>query len=112
MASQEILNSKIQELQAFERTSQTYAIEKQNFQIELNGVDNALDELKVVKDEVYKIVGGLMVRSDKKVLVNELEEKKKMLDLRIKNIEKQEKIIDDKVDALKKEVNSSLSNKE
>lgn len=110
--AQDQLGSKIQELQAFERNAQNYAVEKQNYQIELNGINNALDELKVVKDEVYKIVGGLMVKSEKNTLVNELEEKRKMLDLKVKNIEKQEKIIDDKVEKLKKEVNQSLSNKE
>jgi prefoldin beta subunit len=110
MENNEALQAKIQELQILERNSQNYSMEKQNFMVELNGINNALDELKIAKGDVFKIVGGLMVKSNPEVLIKELQDKKKLLDLRIKTIEKQESIIEDKTSELKKEINESFAN--
>src|SRR3989338_5568809 len=99
---------KIQELQILEQNIQNLLMQKQSFQIELAEVSNALSDLKKSGDEVYKILGGLMVRSDKASLAAELEEKKKISELRIASIEKQERILDEKAEIFKKEINDFI----
>ena len=99
---------KIQELQILEQNIQGLLMQKQSFQIELSEALNALSDLKKSGDEVYKIVGGLMVRSEKSSLIAELEEKKKIFELRISSIEKQEKIFDEKAGRFKKEINDFI----
>jgi len=100
---------KIQELQILEQNLQNLMMQKQTIQIELNEAANALTDLKKSGDEVYKIVGGLMVRSDKSSLLAELEEKKKIFELRVSSIEKQEKILDEKAETFKKELSELVS---
>lgn len=102
------LSEKIQELQIIERNLQGFAMEKQSFQVELNEITNALTELSKSGDEVYKILGGLMIKSEKNSLSKDLNDKKKILELRISSVEKQEKSIEEKSDKLRKEINAKM----
>ena len=104
------LGEKIQELQILERNSQTFSMEKQNFQIEANEIENALSELSK-SEEVYKIINGLMIKSQKESLSKDLNERKKVLDIRINAIEKQEKSSQQKIDTLRAEINSKFVTK-
>ncbi|MBX4212330.1 prefoldin subunit [Candidatus Pacearchaeota archaeon] len=106
------IEKKIEELQLLEQNLQAFLMQKQNFQVELNEILNAQEELKHSDDEVYKILGGIMLRSNKKKLSSELEERKRVLDLRINSIEKQEKLLDDKAHALRSEISSAVEKKD
>jgi prefoldin beta subunit len=86
-------------------------MQKQTVQIELNEVQNALGDLKKTGDEVYKVIGGVMIRSNKADLLKELSEKQKILELRISTVEKQEKILEEKTGKLRKELTEILAKK-
>lgn len=88
---------KIQELQMLEQNLQTYSLQKQTFQLELNETLNAINELHDAKEDVYKIVGSIMLRAKKADLEKDLKQKKEMLDLRTKSIEKQEEMLREKL---------------
>ena len=76
--------------------------------MEMNESLNALEELKSSSDEVYKIVSGIMIRSDKTSIKAELEEKKKLSEARISAIEKQENVFNEKIEKLRKELDELL----
>ena len=97
---------KIQELQVLEHNHQAFLMQKQTIQIEMNEVLNALEEISKAKGEIYKVLGGVMIESSRENVLKDLEEKKKVLGLKISTIEKQEKIIDDKISSVRKEVAS------
>ena len=100
---------KIQEMQILEQRIQNLLLQKQSFQIELSETEGALGEIKK-SEEVFKIVGNIMLKSDKNSVNNELSEKKKLLELRIGSIEKQEDAMEKKAETLRTElVNSSKS---
>jgi prefoldin beta subunit len=80
----------LEELQMIEQAIQNLLLQKQIFQLELAETENALNNLKDVKGEVYKIVGNLMFKAEKDSLKKELDHKKELLELRMKSIEKQE----------------------
>ena len=107
----EALNSKIQDLQTIERSLQNISMEKQSLQVELNQIDNALMEIEKAKGDVFKILNGIMVKSDRDTLKKELSEKKKILDLRVNSVEKQEAPLDSRADKLREEINSALTDK-
>ena len=88
-------------MQILEQTMQNVLIQKQSFQIELAETQGALEELEKTEDEVYKIIGQLMLKTEKAKTVIELEEKKKMFELRIKTLENQEKNIVDKIEKIR-----------
>lgn len=98
-------SKKIQELQVLEHNLQSFLMQKQTIQIEANEINTALDELKKSSDEVYRIVGNIMLKSDKNSLSDELKEKKKLVEMRINSIEKQEKLVSSKIEELREEIN-------
>lgn len=100
--------NRIQELQFSEQGMQNLLLQKQAFQMEMNETDAALDELNKSKDEVYKIVGQVMLKSEKEDMKKELADKKKILELRLKAIEKQETIVKEKIEDLHKGIEEEL----
>lgn len=102
------LANKIQELQIIEQSLQNILIQKQNLQFEQNEYSEALESLEEAKGDVYKVVGQIMIKSKKEDLKKELEEKNEVADLKIKNFERQEKTVKDKLTKLRDEVMSEL----
>ncbi|MBU4502939.1 MAG: prefoldin subunit beta [Nanoarchaeota archaeon] len=102
---------KIGQLQLMEQNLQNFIMQKQKFQTQLFEVDNALKELGLSKDKAYKIVGTVMIASKREDLIKELKEKKSVLELRIRTIEKQEKSLKDKATEMQTEIMSSLKKK-
>jgi prefoldin beta subunit len=94
---------KIQEIQILEQNFHNLLLQKQAFQMEISETRAAKKEIGNSKD-VFKIIGQLMLSADKEKVKEELQNKEKLLDLRIKSIEKQEKSLTEKMDALRKEV--------
>ncbi|MBI2049948.1 MAG: prefoldin subunit [Candidatus Staskawiczbacteria bacterium] len=101
-------SKKIQELQILEQHLQSFQMEKQALQSEKQEISNAILELQKTKDEVYKVLSGIMIKSDSGVLQKDLEDREKILNLRISAIEKQEKMVESKTKTLREEINSSM----
>ena len=102
---------KIQEMQFLEQNLQNLLLQKQAFQMELAETQEALKEIKNSKDEVFKIVGQIMIKSDKGKILEDLSGKEKILDLRINSLEKQESSLDERLGSLREEVMKQDKNK-
>ena len=102
---------KIMQLQQLEQNLQRFLLQKQHFQTQMLEIENALEELSKSKGEAYKIIGTIMVSSDKDGLKKELAEKKEILELKLKNLEKQEDITKEKATKLQAEVMEKLKGK-
>jgi len=96
--------SQIMQLQLIEQNMQNFLAQKQTFQTQLLEVENALKQLEKTKETPYKIVGPIMIATDKDKLKKELKEKEETLNLRVKNLEKQEEKLKEKADILQKDV--------
>ena len=99
---------KIQQLQIFEQNLQNLLLQKQAFQFELNETENALNEVKKTKDEIYKLIGQVMLKANKNDIEKELQQKKDILNLRIKSIEKQESQFKEETEKIRQEVMKKL----
>jgi prefoldin beta subunit len=100
----EYQQNKIMQLQMMEQNMQNVLSQKQSFQAQAAEIENALTELKETKEQVFKVIGTTMISTDKNKLEKELNSKKEILDLKIKNFEKQEKQIKEKFEELQSEV--------
>ena len=88
----------LMEMQAFQQQMQTVLMQKESLSIQNMETDKALEELgKTEHDDVYKAVGPILIKSTKKELVKELNEKKETIDLRLKSLQKQETRLKDKL---------------
>jgi len=103
------MTEKLKELQLLEQNSQQYVMQRQQYQSQLVEIESALKELKSTK-ESYKIVGNIMVKTDKEELEKELTKKKEMFELRIQTFEKQEQKLKDKAKELQKDVLKDMKN--
>jgi prefoldin beta subunit len=99
--------NKLQEMQLLEQNLQNLLLQKQAFQMELSEADSAIVEIEKSGEDVYKIVGQLMIAAKKDEVTEELKKKKEMLDLRIKNLEKQEEILSKKSEEIRDEIMKS-----
>lgn len=98
---------KIEQLQLLEQNLQSFLVQKQQFQMQLSEVTSALENLKDSK-KTYKIIANVMIDAKKEDLEKELKQKKEMLEIRLKNLEKQEESIREKSQKLQKEVLGSM----
>ena len=95
---------KIQEMQILDQNIQNLFLQKQSFQIELSETQSALKEIENSEDEIFKMVGQLMIKSNKAKVKEELLNKERFLDIRIKSIEKQENSLTEKLEKLREEI--------
>ena len=111
MDSNNSKEQKVRDLQMIEQNAQNLSLQKQTSQVELNEINNALAEIEKTNEDIYKILGGIMIKTDKTALKKELGEKKKLLELRIQTIEKQEKLISEKAKKLRSEISQEFNKK-
>lgn len=95
---------KVKELQFLEQNLNNLLMQKQAFQIELTETENAMSEVSKSKDDVYKLVGNILIKSDKMKIEEDLKRRKEIIALRVKSIESQESSITKQAEELKKEV--------
>ena len=94
-------NKKIQEIQIIEQTLQNLFFQKQAFQMELTETQSALTEMQKSSEDAYKMIGQLMIKVPKTKITDELSEKEKFLNLKIKSLEKQEGVFSEKLEQLR-----------
>ena len=102
---------KIGQLQMLEQSLQNFLGQKQQFQMQAVEIDSAINELSN-SGKAYKIVGSIMVESDKAELKADLQSKKEMLELRIKTMERQEAQVRDKASKLQSEILKKIKKEE
>ena len=86
------LQEQIMKLQQSQQNLQSIMTQRQHLEMEKAETEKALDELKKIADDdsVFKQAGTVLIKSDKKTLVDELEEKVELSKTRSTVLEKQE----------------------
>jgi len=101
------MQQKIQQLQSIEQSMQQFLMQKQQFQTQMVEIDSALKEMGQTS-ETYKIIGNIMVKTDKEALEKDLKEKRELVELRMKTVEKQENKIKAGAEELRKEIMTKM----
>ncbi len=97
-------NKNIKEMQFLEQNIQNLFFQKQAFQMELTETQSALREIENSQEDAYKLIGQLMIKVPKSKIIGELSEKEKFLNLKIKNLEKQEKSFSENIEQLREKI--------
>jgi prefoldin beta subunit len=86
------LQEQLMKMQQSQQNLQSVMTQKQHLEMEKIETEKALDELKKATDDenVYKHAGSILIKSTKKELIDELEERKEMAKTRSTVLEKQE----------------------
>lgn len=97
-------NNKLQEMQIIEQNLNNILLQKQAFHMELMEAQSALKHLETSGEEVFKVIGQLMIKVEKEAIKKELTDKEKIINLRFKTLEKQEDSLSKKLEEIRKEI--------
>jgi len=86
------LQEQLGKMQQAQQNLQSIMAQKQQLDLEQHESNKALEELNKINDDetVYKYAGSILVKSNKKTLVDEIEEKKELAKTRSTILAKQE----------------------
>ncbi len=86
--------------QQLQQQLQAVMMQKENTKMQEMEIDAALKELAKSKDDVYKSTGLLLIKAEPEKIKTELGERKNMLEVRLKSLEKQEDTVKKKISEL------------
>jgi prefoldin beta subunit len=97
-------------LQQLQQTLQGVLTQKQQLELQLTDVEQALSELEKLTDSavIYKSIGSLLVKSEKAKVTTELNERKELLNMRINVLGKQEERLRTQVKGLQEKLQRDL----
>ncbi|MDD5699712.1 MAG: prefoldin subunit [Candidatus Nanoarchaeia archaeon] len=99
-------DEELQEMQILDQNLHNLLLQKQAFDMELSETKAALAEIEK-SNEIFRLIGELMIKTDKQKAKEELFSKEKILDMRIKSMEKQEDILSKRLDELRSKFSHS-----
>ncbi len=97
-------------LQQLQQTLQSVLTQKQQVELELLEVDQALSELEKTADNgvIYKSVGSLLIKTEKQKITEELKEKKELSNMRVSVLGKQEERLRTQIKELNEKLQKDL----
>ncbi len=104
------LQEQLQRLQQLQQTLEAVVAQRQQLEMESIEVNRALTELGKIPEEglVYKSIGSLLVRAEKKKVEDELVERKELLATRISVLQRQQTRADERLKELQKSIQNQL----
>jgi prefoldin beta subunit len=104
------LQEQLQRLQQLQQTLEAVVSQRQQLEMESMEVNRALAELEKISDDgvVYKSIGSLLVRAEKKKVVEELVERKELLATRVTVLQRQQTRADERLKELQKTIQDRL----
>ncbi len=98
-------DEEIQKLSFMEQNLSNIVNQRTAFQRQILEINNALEELKNV-DSAYQITGTIMLKKSAKDLNEDLNSKKSLVEVRLKNFETQEKTLREEMNKLRQSIMS------
>jgi prefoldin beta subunit len=98
-------------LQQLQQTLQSVLAQKQQVEIELTEIEQALSELQKMTDDavIYKAIGSLLVKAEKAKITIDLNERKELLNTRATVLGKQEERLRPQIKDLQTKLQQDLS---
>ncbi len=104
------LQEQLMKMQQTQQNLQSVMAQKQQIVMEIAESDKALEELKKAADDdtVYKHAGSVLIKSNKKELIAELEERKELANTRSTVLDKQEARIKESMQEQEAKINEMM----
>ncbi|MBT4936273.1 prefoldin subunit beta [Candidatus Woesearchaeota archaeon] len=99
------------QLQIIKQNIESLLLQRQQLESQLTELTSALTELSETSQS-YKIIGKIMVASSKDTLRKDIEQKKEVIEIRIKNIIQQEEKLKQNMDTIQKEAVKEFQEKQ
>ena len=105
------IQERLLRLQQLQQTLQSVLAQKQQVEIELTEIEQALSELQKMTDDavIYKAIGSLLVKAEKAKITTDLNERKELLNTRATVLGKQEERLRPQIKDLQTKLQQDLS---
>jgi prefoldin beta subunit len=105
------IQERLLRLQQLQQTLQSVLAQKQQVEIELTEIEQALSELQKMTDDavIYKAIGSLLVKAEKATITADLNERKELLNTRATVLGKQEERLRPQIKDLQTKLQQDLS---
>ncbi len=98
----------IMQAQAYQQQLQVVATQKEALNLQMIEMGKALEELsRPSKEDVYKIIGPVLVKVKRAEAKRDLESKRELITLRMKTLEKSEGKLKEKLDELREKLSKA-----
>lgn len=99
----------IQELQMIEHNFQQLLMQKNAFSMEANETEYIIKEVEKTTGEVSRIIGNqVIIKTTKEKLLEDMKNKQKLIDARMKQIDEQEKKFSEQLESLRETIMKKL----
>lgn len=98
------LEKDLMEYQNLEKQIQLVILQKHQLQMQINEINLALEELSKINGEVYRSIGGIIIKSSKEEAEKDLREKKEIYTIRINALSQQEEKLKNSLIKLQKRI--------
>lgn len=100
------IQEQLRRLQQLQQTLQVVVTQKQQLDLESSEVEQTLSELEKMDDDatIYKSIGSLLVKSKRPKVIDELRERKELLNTRILVLTRQRTKVEERINNLQQKV--------
>ena len=104
------LQEQLLRLQQLQQTLEAVISQKQQLELQRSEIDSALAELEKMSDDavIYKSVGSLLVKSEKKKTIDELRERKELTETRITVLTRQQSRAEERIKELQQIIQEKI----
>jgi len=95
------------EAQTRSQQLQLLTAQKTSIDLQISEIEEAIKSLEG-KEEAFKELGGILIKEDAKSLIEELKEKKELLEIQKKNFEKEEQGVKDRLKEIEERLREFL----
>jgi prefoldin beta subunit len=90
---------------------QSVLLRKQQYEAELREVEKAISEIEKLPQDarIYKSVGNFLLPQTKDSALQELKDRKELLELHVKTLARQESMLREQLEKLREEINKELA---
>jgi len=106
------MQEQLMKMQQAQQSMQSILLQKQQLEMEQVDSEKAIEELKKASDDntVYKHAGSILIKSTKKDLISELEERKELANTRSTVLAKQEARVKESIKEQELKINEMIKN--
>jgi len=106
------MQEQLMKMQQAQQSLQSILLQKQQLEMERVDSNKAIEELKKASDDdtVYKHAGSILIKSTKKDLISELEERKELANTRSTVLAKQETRVKESIKEQELKINEMIKN--
>ena len=104
------LQEQLLRLQQLQQTLQVVVSQRQQLELERSEVDRALSEIEKMTDDavIFKSVGSLLIKSERKKVIDELRERRELVETRITVLTRQQTRAEERIKELQQIIQERL----